>query len=112
MQGPTEMSGRAQSFCDNTGVATFGLKQEALSAGFVVADAAPFWPRSDSAAAHGRAQHRRRCRPRQSPGRRLTCLDGEARDPQGDVALLAHGTGWMSPYQRDRYFEYGVLDRA
>jgi hypothetical protein len=42
----------------------------------------------------------------------LTCLDGEARDPQEDVALLAHGTGWMSPYQRDRYFEYGVLDRA
>jgi hypothetical protein len=27
-------------------------------------------------------------------------------------ALLAHGTGWMSPYQGDRYFEYGVLDRA
>jgi hypothetical protein len=42
----------------------------------------------------------------------LTCLDGEARDPREDVALLAHGTGWMSPYQRDRYFEYGVLDRA
>jgi hypothetical protein len=42
----------------------------------------------------------------------LTCLDGEARDPEEDVALLAHGTGWMSPYKRDRYFEYGVLDRA
>ena len=42
----------------------------------------------------------------------LICLDGEARDPQEDVALLAYGTDWMSPYRRDRYFEYGVLDRA
>jgi hypothetical protein len=49
---------------------------------------------------------------RASADRCLTCLDGEARDPQQDVALPAHGTGWMSPYQRDRYFEYGVLDRA
>jgi hypothetical protein len=52
---------------------------------------------------------------RQSPGGRhgcLTCLDGEAGGPQEDGALLAHGTGWMSPYQGDRYFEYGVLDRA
>ena len=40
------------------------------------------------------------------------CLDGEAGGPQEDGALLAHGTGWMSPYQGDRYFEYGVLDRA
>jgi integrase len=32
--------------------------------------------------------------------------------PQEDRALLAHGTVWMSPYQGDRYFEYGVLDRA
>jgi hypothetical protein len=52
---------------------------------------------------------------RQSPGgahRYLTCLDGEAGGPQEGGALLAHGTGWMSPYQGDRYFEYGVLVRA
>jgi hypothetical protein len=42
----------------------------------------------------------------------LTRLDGEAGGPQEDGALLAHGTGWFSPYQGDRYFEYGVLDRA
>jgi hypothetical protein len=42
----------------------------------------------------------------------LTCLDGEASGPQEDGALLAHGTGWMSPYQGDGYFEYGALDRA
>jgi hypothetical protein len=28
------------------------------------------------------------------------------------VRLLAHGTGWMSPHEGDRCFEYGVLDRA
>jgi hypothetical protein len=32
--------------------------------------------------------------------------------PQEDGALLAHGTDWMSPYQSDGYFEYGMLDRA
>ena len=32
--------------------------------------------------------------------------------PQEHRALLAHGTGWMNPYQGDRYFEYGVLDRV
>jgi hypothetical protein len=41
----------------------------------------------------------------------LTCLDGEAGGPQEDGALLPHGTGWMSPYQGNGYFEYGVLDR-
>jgi hypothetical protein len=44
--------------------------------------------------------------------RRLTCLDREAGGPQEEGSLLAHGVGWMSPYQGDRYFEYGVLDRA
>jgi hypothetical protein len=53
-----------------------------------------------------------RCESPPGADRCLTRLDGEARDPQEDVALLAHGTGWMSRYQRDRYFEYGVLDRA
>jgi len=42
----------------------------------------------------------------------LTRLDGEAGGPQEDGALLVHGTGWLSPYQGDRYFEYVVLDRA
>jgi hypothetical protein len=28
------------------------------------------------------------------------------------VLSETHRTGWMSPYQDDRYFEYGVLDRA
>jgi hypothetical protein len=45
-------------------------------------------------------------RRRAGADRCLTRLDGEAREPQDDVALLAHGTGWMSPYQRDRYFDY------
>jgi hypothetical protein len=40
------------------------------------------------------------------------CLDGEAGGPQEDGALLAHGTGWMIPYQDDGWFEYRVLDRA
>jgi hypothetical protein len=54
-----------------------------------------------------------RCDSRRAGAHRcLTCLDGEAGGPQEDGALLAHGTGWMSPYQGDRYFEYGVLDRA
>ena len=53
-----------------------------------------------------------RCDSRRAGAHRcLTCLDGEAGGPQEDGALLAHGTGWMSPYQGDRYFEYGVLDR-
>jgi hypothetical protein len=50
---------------------------------------------------------------RQSPGGRPLLphpgLDGEAGGPQGDGALLLMV---MSPYQGDRYFEYGVLDRA
>jgi hypothetical protein len=54
-----------------------------------------------------------RCDSRRAGAHRcLTCLDGEAGGPQEDGALFAHGTGWMSPYQGDRYFEYGVLDRA
>lgn len=50
---------------------------------------------------------------RQSPAGRpplLTCLDGEVGGPQEDGALLAHGTGWMGPYQDDGYFEYGMLN--
>jgi hypothetical protein len=47
-----------------------------------------------------------RCDSRRAGAHRsLTCLDGEAGGPQEDGALLAHGTGWMSPYQGDRYFE-------
>src|SRR3954452_3168113 len=50
--------------------------------------------------------------PRPRAHRCLPCLDGEAGGPQEDGALLAHGTGSTSPYQGDRYFKYGVLDRA
>jgi hypothetical protein len=38
-------------------------------------------------------------------------VDGH-RSSQEDGWLLAHGTGWMSPYHGDRYVEYRVLDRA
>jgi hypothetical protein len=40
----------------------------------------------------------------------LTCLT-EKLAAEGDGALLAHGPGWMSPYQGDAKFWYGVLDR-
>src|SRR4051812_18882334 len=52
-----------------------------------------------------------RCDSRRAGAHRcLTWLDGEAGGPREDGAV-AHGTGWMSPYQGDAYFEYGVLDR-